>query len=175
MIKHQYNLSKATTPTSPRRRSRSPRRKKRKTSAFQPISFLLLVGLLCVPFALGASTPPPSQEDQGPIIGIDLGTTYSCVSVYENGSAKIIANDQGNRITPSIVAFTDTNERLVGDAALNQATINPENTIYDVKRLIGRDYSDASVQEDKKLVPFEIIPDKLGNPRIRITRMGRNA
>jgi len=173
MIKHQYNLSKATTPTSPRRRSRSPRRKKRKTSAFQPISFLLLVCLLCVPFALGASTPSPSQEDQGPIIGIDLGTTYSCVSVYENGSAKIIANDQGNRITPSIVAFTDTNERLVGDAALNQATINPENTIYDVKRLIGRDYSDASVQEDKKLVPFEIIPDKLGNPRIRITQDGK--
>ncbi len=170
MIKYQYNLS-IPTPACPRRRSKSPRRKKRK---IKPISFFLLLAcLLCVPCALGASTPPPSQEDKGPIIGIDLGTTYSCVSVYENGSAQIIANDQGNRITPSIVAFTDTNERLVGDAAKNQATINPENTIYDVKRLIGRDYSDASVQEDKKLVPFDIIPDKLGNPRIRITQDGK--
>jgi heat shock protein 5 len=131
----------------------------------------LLACLLCAPFALGAQTPPQSQEE-GPIIGIDLGTTYSCVSVYENGSAQIIANDQGNRITPSIVAFSDNGERLVGDAAKNQATINPENTIYDVKRLIGREYSDTSVQEDKKLVPFEIIPDKLGNPRIRITQDG---
>jgi heat shock protein 5 len=135
----------------------------------------LLACLLSSPIALGAAaTQPPSRENenQGPIIGIDLGTTYSCVSVYENGSAQIIANDQGNRITPSIVAFTDTNERLVGDAAKNQATINPENTVYDVKRLIGRQYSDTCVQEDKKLVPFEIISDKLGNPRIRIHQDG---
>ncbi len=172
MIEHQeYNLSKPT----PARPRRSRNRRKRKTSPFHSISFFLLLAcLLCAPFAYGASTQPPSQDqgDQGPIIGIDLGTTYSCVSVYDNGSAQIIANDQGNRITPSIVAFTDTNERLVGDAAKNQATINPANTIYDVKRLIGRSYSDASVQEDKKLVPFDIIPDKLGNPRIRITQNG---
>eukprot|EP00534_Pseudo-nitzschia_fraudulenta_P002690 CAMPEP_0201124406 /NCGR_PEP_ID=MMETSP0850-20130426/12809_1 /ASSEMBLY_ACC=CAM_ASM_000622 /TAXON_ID=183588 /ORGANISM="Pseudo-nitzschia fraudulenta, Strain WWA7" /LENGTH=632 /DNA_ID=CAMNT_0047391745 /DNA_START=304 /DNA_END=2202 /DNA_ORIENTATION=- len=112
------------------------------------------------------------KENEGPIIGIDLGTTYSCVSVFKDGSAQIIANDQGNRITPSVVAFTENNERLVGDAAKNQATINPENTVYDVKRLIGREYADASVQADKKLVPFKIVPDKLGKPRIGVTQNG---
>jgi len=96
----------------------------------------------------------------GTVIGIDLGTTYSCVGVFKNGRVEIIANDQGNRITPSYVAFTDSGERLVGDAAKNQATINPENTIFDVKRLIGRKYSDKSVQADKKLVPYDIVSDK---------------
>jgi len=131
---------------------------------------MLFMVLLCVPFSFGKQSPPPEDKD-GPIIGIDLGTTYSCVSVFKDGSAQIIANEQGNRITPSIVAFTD-HGRLVGDAAKNQATINPENTVYDVKRLIGRDFNDASVQEDKKLVPFKIVPDKLGKPRISISKHG---
>ncbi|OEU06949.1 heat shock protein 70 [Fragilariopsis cylindrus CCMP1102] len=113
-------------------------------------------------------------DDKGPIIGIDLGTTYSCVSVFEkDGSAPIIiANEQGNRITPSIVAFTtdNNNERLVGDSAKNQATTNPENTIYDVKRLIGLGFHDETVQEDRKLLPFNIVADKLGKPRISVTQ-----
>jgi len=87
-------------------------------------------------------------------IGIDLGTTYSCVGVFKNGRVEIIANDQGNRITPSYVAFLDNGDRLVGDAAKNQATINPEKTVFDVKRLIGRKFSDKSVQADKKTRSF---------------------
>lgn len=111
-----------------------------------------------------------AAEDVGYVVGIDLGTTYSCVGVYKDGRVQIVPNDQGNRITPSYVAFTDS-ERLVGDAAKNQASLNPENTIFDVKRLIGRKYSDADVQRDKKLFPFNII-DKDGKPMIEVTIKG---
>jgi len=110
-----------------------------------------------------------AQDDDGPgtTIGIDLGTTYSCVGVFKNGRVEIIANDQGNRITPSYVAFVEGGERLVGDAAKNQATINPENTVFDVKRLIGRNYSDKSVQADKKLVPYDIVSDN-NKPQVAV-------
>ena len=112
------------------------------------------------------------EEKKGPMIGIDLGTTYSCVGIYKNGKVEIIANDQGNRITPSYVAFTENGERLVGDAAKNQATINPENTVFDVKRLIGRDYSDKSVQADKKLMPYKIVSSD-NKPFVEITSNGK--
>merc|ERR1711906_94884 len=99
-------------------------------------------------------------------VGIDLGTTYSCVGVYKNGKVEIIANDQGNRITPSWVAFPEE-ERLIGDAAKNQAAINPENTVFDVKRLIGRKYGDTTVQHDKKLLPYKIV-DSGGKPYVEV-------
>jgi heat shock protein 5 len=115
------------------------------------------------------------EEKMGTVIGLDLGTTYSCVGVFKNGKVEIIANDQGNRITPSYVAFveSDGGDRLVGDAAKNQATINPENTVFDVKRLIGRNYSDKSVQADKKLVPYEIVSDS-NKPMVQVAIDGKN-
>lgn len=78
------------------------------------------------------------------------------VGVFKNGRVEIIANDQGNRITPSYVAFTSEGERLIGDAAKNQLTSNPENTVFDAKRLIGRTWGDSSVQQDVKYFPFKV-------------------
>jgi molecular chaperone DnaK (HSP70) len=125
--------------------------------------------------------------DIGTVIGIDLGTTYSCVGIFKNGRVEIIANDQGNRITPSYVAFTSEGERLIGDAAKNQLTSNPESkfiasssflsihhlsifldTVFDAKRLIGREFSDPSVQQDIKHFPFKVI-EKNSKPIIEIS------
>jgi heat shock protein 5 len=115
---------------------------------------LLVVALVAVLTGVRADD---EDEPLGTVIGIDLGTTYSCVGVFKHGKVEIIANDQGNRITPSYVAWTDEGERMIGDSAKNQATINPENTVFDVKRLIGRKFNDKSVQADKKLVPYNIV------------------
>ena len=92
----------------------------------------------------------------GKVIGIDLGTTNSCVAVMEGKTPKVIENAEGMRTTPSIVAFTDDGERLVGQPAKRQAVTNPEKTIFAVKRLIGRRYDDPMVEKDKKLVPYKI-------------------
>ena len=91
------------------------------------------------------------------IIGIDLGTTNSCVAVMEGGQAKVLENAEGGRTTPSVVAFTAEGETLVGQAAKRQAVTNPKNTLYAIKRLIGRRYQDSVVQKDLGVVPYDII------------------
>ena len=91
------------------------------------------------------------------VIGIDLGTTNSCVAVMEGKTPKVIENAEGMRTTPSIVAFTDDGERLVGQPAKRQAVTNPERTFFAIKRLIGRRYDDPMVEKDKKLVPYKIM------------------
>jgi heat shock protein 5 len=129
----------------------------------------LSVAALFGAWALGANADDEKKID-GPVIGIDLGTTYSCVGIYKNGRVEIIPNDQGNRITPSYVAFTE-DDRLIGEAAKNQATINPEQTLFDVKRLIGRRFKDSTVQKDIKLLPFKIV-DKNSKPVIEVVVKG---
>jgi molecular chaperone DnaK (HSP70) len=117
----------------------------------------------------GASKEDPDKKVKGVCVGIDLGTTYSCVAVWKNGRVEICPNEQGNRITPSSVAYTSDGQRLVGDASKNQAASNPVNTIFDVKRLIGRKFMDSSVQKDAKLLPFKIIKDPSSDkPKVQV-------
>merc|ERR1711976_229576 len=123
-------------------------------------SFLVLLAVTAAVYCA-----EEKKKVECPVIGIDLGTTYSCVGIFKNGRVEIIPNELGSRITPSVVAFTDE-ERLVGEAAKNQATINPTRTIYDVKRLIGRKYADKEVQHDKKFLPYSIV-EKDTKPYIR--------
>jgi L1 cell adhesion molecule like protein len=110
---------------------------------------------------------------EGKAVGIDLGTTYSCVGCWKNNAVEIIANDQGNRTTPSYVAFTDS-ERLVGDAAKNQVSMNPKNTVFDAKRLIGRKFSDESVQADMKHWPFNIVSGPAEKPLCQVEYKGES-
>ncbi|KAG0671367.1 ATPase with role in protein import into the ER, partial [Maudiozyma exigua] len=141
-----------------------------------PLAVLLYTLFLVVlPFQNGSRSShvlarSDDVENYGTVIGIDLGTTYSCVAVMKNGKTEILANEQGNRITPSYVAFTD-DERLIGDAAKNQVATNPENTIFDIKRLIGLKYNDRSVQKDIKHLPFNVI-NKGGKPAVEVTVKG---
>jgi molecular chaperone DnaK len=102
------------------------------------------------------------------IIGIDLGTTNSCVAVLENGEAKVIENSEGTRTTPSIVAYTGEDEVLVGQSAKRQSVTNPDNTLYAVKRLIGRRFEENTVQKDIKLVPYKIVKADNGDAWVEI-------
>lgn len=112
-----------------------------------------------------------SKKISSKAVGIDLGTTYSCVGVWQNDRVEIIANDQGNRTTPSYVAFTET-ERLIGDAAKNQVAKNPHNTVFDAKRLIGRKFNDQVVQKDMQHWPFKVEPGNDGRPVIVVQHKG---
>ncbi len=102
------------------------------------------------------------------VIGIDLGTTNSCVAVMEGGAAKVIENAEGARTTPSVVAFTESGEILVGQAAKRQSVVNPENTIFAIKRLIGRRYDDPMTQKDKGMVPYKIVPNQTGDAWVEV-------
>ncbi|GAA5524128.1 chaperone protein DnaK [Microbulbifer aestuariivivens] len=104
----------------------------------------------------------------GKIIGIDLGTTNSCVAVLDGDKARVIENAEGDRTTPSIVAFTDDNEVLVGQSAKRQAVTNPQNTLFAVKRLIGRKFKDDVVQKDIKMVPYHIVEAENGDAWVEV-------
>merc|ERR1711920_389836 len=125
-----------------------------------------LLSLAFVLFAGRVAADNKKREVDGPVIGIDLGTTYSCVGIFKNGRVEIIPNELGNRITPSFVAFTD-DERLVGESAKNQAHQNPERSIYVVKRLIGRKFDDKEVQRDLKFLPYQVV-SKAGKPYVEV-------
>jgi heat shock protein 5 len=151
------------------RRSRSSAGKRSTWSIAFYLLLVLVGGLMLAKTARADDVQEPLKDDnavQGPVIGIDLGTTYSCVGVMKNGKVEIMVNDQGNRITPSWVAFTD-DERLVGDAAKNQYASNPHRTVFDIKRLIGRKFNEKEVQADIKHFPFSVV-NKNGQPRVKV-------
>ena len=101
-------------------------------------------------------------------IGIDLGTTNSCVAVMEGSAAKVIENAEGARTTPSMVAFTESGEILIGQPAKRQSIVNPENTIFAIKRLIGRRYDDPMTRKDKGMVPYKIVPNQTGDAWVEV-------
>jgi endoplasmic reticulum chaperone BiP len=129
-------------------------------------TFVLLFVLIACAFAADQK----KREVDGPVIGIDLGTTYSCVGIFKNGRVEIIPNEFGNRITPSFVAFTD-DERLVGESAKNQALLDPKRSIYVVKRLMGRKFDDGEVQRDIKWLPYDVV-NKGGKPYVSMEMPG---
>ncbi|KAI1263210.1 heat shock protein 70 family [Xylariaceae sp. FL1019] len=144
----------------------------RRSQSYWAIAFGMVAWslLLFSPLAFVSSVNAQDTEDYGTVIGIDLGTTYSCVGVMQKGKVEILVNDQGNRITPSYVAFTDE-ERLVGDAAKTQAANNPFNTIFDVKRFIGRKWNEKTLQSDIKHFPYKVL-EKDGKPVVQVDVQG---
>ncbi len=102
------------------------------------------------------------------VIGIDLGTTNSCVAVMEGGEPVVIPNAEGGRTTPSVVAVSKTGERLVGQVAKRQAITNPDNTVYSIKRLMGRKFSDPDVQRDLKLLSYKVEAAPNGDAQVRL-------
>uniref|UniRef100_A0A0E0R548 Uncharacterized protein n=1 Tax=Oryza rufipogon TaxID=4529 RepID=A0A0E0R548_ORYRU len=158
------------------REARSYNRKRKRTrSSLQMNSGNLILASDCGEMAASSGNGKQGGGGGGgPAVGIDLGTTYSCVAVWRHDRGEVIANDQGNRLTPSCVAFAaDDDESFVGDAAFNQAALNPTNTIFEVKRLIGRRFSDDSVQKDIKLWPFKVVAGQEDRPMIVVRHGGK--
>ena len=104
----------------------------------------------------------------GKIIGIDLGTTNSCVAIMDGGKARVLENAEGDRTTPSIIAYTQDGETLVGQPAKRQAVTNPQNTLFAIKRLIGRRFQDEEVQRDIKIMPYKITSSDNGDAWLEV-------
>ena len=102
------------------------------------------------------------------VVGIDLGTTNSCLAVMEGGAPVVIANSEGSRTTPSMVAITESDERLVGHIAKRQAVSNPEDTVFSVKRLIGRRYDSEEIRHAKEMIPFRIVEAENGDAWVEV-------
>ena len=105
------------------------------------------------------------------VIGIDLGTTNSCMAVMEGGEPVVLENSEGRRVTPSVVAFTKTGERLVGDAAKRQAVTNSKNTVYSIKRFMGRKFTE--VEEERKRVPYKVVSGANGDVAVEVEVEGK--